>query len=240
MVIELQNGDCVDLMSRLESQSVDLILTDPPYNLGNFMTGRQAGLHRMRSNFFVSAGWDNLDTNDWEKSMSGFFSEAARVLRRGGSLVCFMSVMKVETLVRLAEYHGFYYKTTGVWHKTNPMPRNMHLQFVNSTESWVYFTAGTRTGTFNNEGTLVHDFVETSVTPASERKFGKHPTQKPAKLMEYFVGLLSNPGDTVLDPFMGSGSTGVAAKKLGRSFIGIELDPQYFAIAKNRIEGSYE
>lgn len=240
MQIELRNGDCLEELALIDDQSIDLILTDPPYNLGNFMMSRQAGLHRMRDNFFVSAGWDNLDNYDWVAAMNRFFAHAARVLKVGGSMVCFMSVIKVETLIAIAQENGFYYKTTGVWHKTNPMPRNMNIQFVNSTETWVYFTLGRKTGTFNNDGLLVHDFIETSVTPVSERKHGKHPTQKPAKLMEYFIRLLSNPGDIVLDPFMGSGSTGVASKRLARSFIGVELDSDYFNIAGKRVSETEE
>lgn len=240
MQIKLRNGDCLEEFKLIDDQSVDLILTDPPYNLGNFMTERQAGLQRMRENFFVSAGWDNLPSTDWEVAMDQFFANAARVMKIGGSMVCFMAVIKVETLIKIAQRNGFYYKTTGVWHKTNPMPRNMNIQFVNSTETWVYFTFGRKTGTFNNEGLLIHDFVETSVTPVSERKHGKHPTQKPVKLMEYFVRLLSNPGDVVLDPFMGSGSTGVASKRLGRSFLGVELGKDYFSIAEARIAETEE
>ena len=125
---------------------------------------------------------------------------------------------------------------TGIWHKSNPMPRNMNLHFVNSTESWIYFTYKTKTGTFNNNGKVLHDFIETSVTSNSEKKYGKHPTQKPEALMEHFVKVLSNENDTILDPFMGSGSVGVSAVKNNRNFIGIELDENYFNIAISRIK----
>lgn len=152
-------------------------------------------------------------------------------------MIVFMAAIKVETTISLAEKHGFYYKTTGTWHKLNPMPRNMNLHFVNSTETWIYFTYKTRTGTFNNNGAVLHDFIETSVTPAGERKYGKHPTQKPEALMSHFVEVLSNEEDWVLDPFMGSGTSGVVAKRGKRNFIGIELDRNYFDIAKKRIEG---
>ena len=84
---------------------------------------------------------------------------------------------------------------------------------------------------------MFHDFIETSVTPNSERKYGKHPTQKPESLMQHFVEILSNPGDNILDPFMGSGTTGVVSKRAGRNFIGIELNSEYYNIAKSRIEG---
>ena len=168
--------------------------------------------------------------------MDAFFAEAVRVLKKGGAMVVFMAIIKVETILRIAERHGLYYKTTGIWHKLNPMPRNMHLHFVNSTEAWVYFTYGKKTGTFHNGGKVLHDFIETPVAANGERKFGRHPTQKPVQLMEFFIQVLTNEGDMVLDPFMGSGSTGVAAKKLGRNFTGVEIDANYFQIATRRIQ----
>ena len=229
------NEDCVDAMRKVPATSIDLILTDPPYNLGGFMKDRDTNLKKMRENYFGAAGWDDLDFDQWETSMDGFFKEAVRVLKCGGAMIVFMSIIKVETLIRIAERHGLYYKTTGIWHKQNPMPRNMNLHFINSTETWVYLMHKKKTGIFNNDGKVIHDFIETPVTPASERKHGKHPTQKPEQLMSHFIRILTNEGDMVLDPFMGSGSTGVAAIKLGRDFTGIELNSNYFQIAQKRI-----
>lgn len=227
---ELHNGDCLEYMKKIPTSSIDLIITDPPYNLGKFMEERDTNLVKMRDNFFGAAGWDDLDYKEWKKSMNKFFHQASRVLKDGGSIIVFMAIIKVETIIQLAQKHGLYYKTTGIWHKSNPMPRNMNLHFVNSTESWIYFTYKTKTGTFNNNGKVLHDFIETSVTSNSEKKYGKHPTQKPEALMEHFVKVLSNENDTILDPFMGSGSVGVSAVKNNRNFIGIELDENYFNV----------
>lgn len=235
-VIRLYNEDCIAAMKEVDDKSISLIVTDPPYNLGNFMKNRDTNLSKMRDNFFGSAGWDDMGFDEWEESMNDFFKAAARVMKKGGTMIVFMAIIKVETIIKLAEKYGFYYKTTGIWHKTNPMPRNMNLHFVNSTEAWIYFTYKARTGTFNNGGALFHDFIETSVTPNSERKYGKHPTQKPEILIEHFIEILSNQGDWVLDPFMGSGTTGVVAKRTGRNFIGVELNETYYEIAKARIE----
>lgn len=232
----LINGDCLEALRSIDGDSVDLILTDPPYNLGLFMKERATNLKALRDNYFGAAGWDNLEYDQWNESMDSFFDEAARVMKPGGSMVVFMAVIKVESIIAQAVKHGFYYKTTGTWHKQNPMPRNMNLHFVNSTESWIYFTYGARVGTFNNEGKVVHDYFESPVTPKSERRYGKHPTQKPIALMDFFVEKLSNPGDLVLDPFMGSGSSGVSAIRNGRRFIGIELEETYYDIATNRIQ----
>ncbi len=234
--ITLYNDDCILTMKNLVDDSVNLIVTDPPYNLGNFMKNRDTNLSKMRDNFFGTAGWDDMSFDEWVQSMDDFFASSARVMKKGGSMIVFMAIIKVETILKLAEAHGFYYKTTGIWHKTNPMPRNMNLHFVNSTEAWIYFTYKTRTGTFNNEGALFHDFIETSVTTSGERKYGKHPTQKPEALIQHFVEILSNPDDVVLDPFLGSGTTGVVSKRLERNFIGVELNPTYFEMAKSRIE----
>lgn len=232
----LHNQDCIEVMTSIEENSVDLILTDPPYNLGNFMRDRDTNLKKMRDNFFGSAGWDDLSFEEWEESMDSFFEESVRVLKHGGSMIVFMAIIKVESIIKIAERHGLYYKTTGIWHKLNPMPRNMNLHFVNSTETWIYFTYKKKTGTFNNDGKMIHDFIETAVASNGERKFGKHPTQKPVTLMEFFVNVLSNENDTILDPFMGSGSTGVAAIKNDRNFIGVELNEKYYNIARQRIE----
>ena len=234
--ISLINSDCLTALKDIPTQSVDLILTDPPYNLGLFMQNRDTNLKKMRDNFFGAADWDNLDYESWKASLEIFFEQSARIIKTGGAMIVFMAIIKVESVIAIAEKYGFYYKTTGIWHKLNPMPRNMNLHFVNSTESWIYFTYKKRTGTFNNDGAVIHDFVETSLTMGNEKKHGKHPTQKPIQLMKHFVELLSNKDDVVLDLFMGSGSSGVASKLLGRKFIGIEINPTYFEIAKKRIE----
>lgn len=231
----LLTDDCINSLQKIKNQSVHLILTDPPYNLGQFMHNRNTNLKKMRKNQFAYSGWDNLPYNEWLKDMDMFFKESSRILVKGGSMLIFMSIIKVESIISLAEKYNFYYKTTGIWHKTNPMPRNMNLHFVNSTEAWIYFTKDANTGTFNNNGKMIHDFFETSLTTQSEKKYGKHPTQKPIKLIDRFVELLSNEGDIVVDPFMGSGTTGVSCKKLNRKFIGIDQNNEYVQIAEQRI-----
>ena len=234
-MINLRCGDCNVEMEQIDSDSVDLVLTDPPYNLGLIMQKRETNLKAMRENYFGGAGWDDMDFDTWKTSMDSYFEKLSRIVKKGAAVIMFMSIIKVETIIQLAEKHGFYYKTTGIWHKTNPMPRNMNLHFVNSTEAWIYFIYGKRTGTFNNNGKVLHDFVESSVVPQSETRYGKHPTQKPEKILRFFIETLTNEGDTVLDTFMGSGATGAAACQLGRNFIGIELDQVYFDNATKRI-----
>ena len=231
----IYNSDCISQLKHIPDKSIDLILTDPPYNLGIFMHKRGTNLKKMRENHFAYSGWDDLDFETWKDEIDKFLAECHRVLKPRGALVIFMSIIKVETIINQAQKHDFYYKTVGTWHKKNPMPRNMNLHFINSTESWIYFINDATTGTFNNNGLPVHDFVETSTISSSERKLGKHPTQKPIALMKHFITLLSNSNEIVLDPFMGSGSTGVAALLESRQFIGIELSEEYFQLATQRL-----
>lgn len=231
----LYHMDCLRAMAQMEDHSVDLVLTDPPYNLGLFMKSRATNLKAMRKNFFGAAGWDNLGFEEWVDGMDQMFGGLARVVKPQGAVIMFMSIIKVETMIKLAEKHGFYYKTTGIWHKKNPMPRNMNLHFINSTEAWIYFVYKAHTGTFNNEGKALHDFLETSVTPSGEKSFGKHPTQKPVQLLSHFVKVLSNENDVVFDPFSGSGSSGVAALMQKRRFIGSEINEEYYRNSIKRL-----
>ena len=124
MAIDLIQSDCIQAMRQLDDNCIDLVLTDPPYNLASFMKNRDTNLNKLRENFFVNAGWDDMDFDDWIQSMDAFFEEAARVAKKGSAMIIFMAIIKVETIIRIAERHGFYYKTTGIWHKTNPMPKH--------------------------------------------------------------------------------------------------------------------
>lgn len=232
---QLYNAECTETMRTFADKSIDCIITDPPYNLGLFMHNRNTNLKKMRENQFAYAGWDNLEFDEWQQNMRLWLQECNRVLKKKGTLIIFMAIIKVGDVIKLAEEAGFYYKTTGIWHKTNPMPRNMKIQYVNSTECWIYFVNEGTSGTFHNNGKVCHDFMESSVCPGSEKKFGKHPTQKPLSIMKQLIETLTNPDDIVLDSFMGSGSTCVAAKQLGRRYIGIELNEEYYNIAKARL-----
>lgn len=104
--VKIYNQDCIAAMNNIDADSVDLIVTDPPYNLGNFMKNRDTNLHKMRDNFFATAGWDNMGFDEWTKSMDDFFAAAARVMKKGGSVIVFMAIIKVETIIQLAEKHG--------------------------------------------------------------------------------------------------------------------------------------
>lgn len=108
--IDLYNTDCIKAMSKIDKDMIDLIVTDPPYNLGNFMKNRDTNLKKMRDNFFGSAGWDDMEFDEWENSMDLFFKESARVIKNGGTMIVFMAIIKVETIIKLAENMAFITK----------------------------------------------------------------------------------------------------------------------------------
>ena len=240
--MELYNEDCLKVIQKLEDNSIDLLITDPPYNLGEFIRKRNYNLKSMRENSLENIiDWDSLSKGEYLVNMNKFFSVISSKLKVGANVIIFLSSLRIESIIEIAERYNFYYKTTGVWHKTNPMPRNMNLHFVNSNEFWLYFVYKKRTGnTFNNENRMIMDYIESSTPKSSEKQYGKHPTQKPIQIIDYLIKILSREGDLVLDPFLGSGTTGESAVRLKRNFIGIELDRNYFEMAKKRIESAKE
>lgn len=240
---QIFNNDAIEAMRGLETESIDLILTDPPYGLAPHAKSRggEGPALSFLKNSINTSEWDNLTDTDFANLMNDFMGESFRLLKKGGAMVVFCSTQKTADVLAATEKAGLYYKTFGVWHKTNPLPRNMKIDFLHSVEMWGYFLKDTKTGTFNGEGKPVHDFVSCPIAAGKERQAGGgHIAQKPVKLMEHFVRLLSNPGEVVLDPFMGTGTTGVAALRLGRDFIGVERDEKYFAVSKTRLDACEE
>lgn len=233
---KIYNCDCLLGMQNIPNNSIDCVITDPPYNLGNLIKNRGYHIQAMRNNSLANADWDNSSAEDWLFLMDNVFKLLCKKVKIGGNVIIFCNSLKVGDLYNLAEKFGLYYKTTGVWHKTNPMPRNMNLQFVYSNEFWLHFVNQKRTGTFNNDGKLLTDFFSSSVTPKKERENFKHPTQKPLSVIIPLIKILSNVGDTVLDCFAGSGTTAVAAIDTGRNFLGFELNKNYCDMANARIE----
>ena len=232
--VTIYNADWRELKSHLEQNPVDAIITDPPFGLEEFAKGRNHGRSRLggRANF-VDDGWDKeAETREAAYIM---LNAALNMLKKGGNLFSFGSFELLGEMVEQAP-KPLYYKTYGVWHKKNPIPINMKIRFVGSLESWVHWVNGQRTGTFNAEGKPVHNFIETGLTPRSEKKHGKHSTQKPLSVMGWAVNLLTNPEDLILDPFMGSGSTLIAAKMAGRKAIGIDIDESYCEMAAKRAQ----
>lgn len=226
---KLIHGDSREVIKDLEDQSVDLILTDPPYNLGQHSTGNMKMSWRKDFNNDI-AQWDNKDFDpaDW-------LDEFQRILKPTGNLFAFTSY---NLLGRWHEMFDPVYDTFQfvVWHKTNPPPKVFKTSFLNSCELIVACWNKGHTWNFTKQNRM-HNFIETPICMGKERLKGKykHPTQKPVRVLQHIITIASNEGDMVFDPFMGVGSTGVAAHKLGREFIGVEIGETYFEGAQMRM-----
>jgi len=152
-------------------------------------------------------------------------------------MVIFNDWKNLGLIAAHCESLGFVIKDMIRWEKANPMPRNRDRRYITDFECALWVTMPKAKWVFNRQDSnYERPIIRSPITPKSE-KVG-HTTQKPVSVMEHLLKIHSNEGDVVLDPFMGSGTTGVAAKNLSRSFIGIELDQDYFNIAKERIENT--
>ncbi len=224
-------GDSHILMRDVAAASVDLILTDPPYNLGMYSTGNIHLDWRSDMNNDL-AEWDTIEflPEEW-------VDEFRRVLKPTGNIFVFCSYNLI------GQWHGAFdhlFDTFQfmVWHKTNPAPKIRRAGFLNSCELIVCMWNKGHTWNFLSQREM-HNFIETPICGGSERlKDPKHPTQKPLRVLDHIMRIASNPGDHVLDPFMGVGSTGVSALQLGRRFTGFEIDTQYFEAAAKRLSVS--
>jgi DNA modification methylase len=231
--VTLAHGDSRKLIERIPSHSVDLILTDPPYNLNGYSTGNIAPSWRKEINNDVAA-WDaeEFRPSDWSE-------EFVRILKPTGNLVAFTSYNLLgkwhETFDPIFDTFQFM-----VWHKTNPVPKLRRAGFLNSCELIICAWNKGHTWNFTKQNEM-HNFIESPICMGRERlKDPKHPTQKPLRVLRHLLKLATQPGDLVFDPFMGVGSTGVAALELERRFIGSELDPVYFDAAARRLRNMNE
>lgn len=225
----LKQGDSRLLLKQMPDKSVDFILTDPPYNLAKHSTGNIPLKGRTPMNNDLAA-WDLIDfePQDW-------IDDFLRILKPNGNLFIFTSYNKLGQWYELLDKK---FDTTNfmVWHKTNPAPKIFKAGFLNSCE--LIYTCWNKGHTWNFISQAeMHNFIETPICMRPERlQNPKHPTQKPVAVLKKLITIATNENDIVLDPFMGVGSTGIAALELGRRFIGFEIDPIYFTAAKKRIE----
>ena len=222
-------ADSRDIIKRIPDNSIDFILTDPPYNLGQHSTGNIPLPGRSAMNNDV-ADWDKIDFNPEE-----WCEEFIRILKPTGNLFIFTSYNQIGRWYNCLD-HRFDTSNFMIWHKTNPAPKIFKAGFLNSCE--MIFTCWNKKHTWNFiSQSEMHNFIQSPICMPPERlKNPKHPAQKPVSILKKMIEIASDKDDIVFDPFMGVGSTGVAALELGRRFIGVELDDSYFAAAKKRIE----
>jgi site-specific DNA-methyltransferase (adenine-specific)/modification methylase len=226
---KIAHNDSKEYIKTIPSGSVDLILTDPPYNLSGYSTGNMKFDWRKEINNDV-ANWDKADFRpaDW-------LMEFQRILKPTGNIFAFTSY---NLLGKWHEAFDPVFDTFQfmVWHKTNPVPKLRRAGFLNSCELIVCLWNKGHTWNFSTQKEM-HNFMESSICMGRERlKDPSHPTQKPVKILKRIIDLASNAGDVVFDPFMGVGSTGVAALETGRKFIGVEIDKRYFNAAARRLK----
>ncbi len=225
---KLALDDSICHIKTIPSNSIDLILTDPPYNLSPYSTGNIKFSWRKDINNDI-AEWDRNDFAPIE-----WVDEFKRVLKPTGNIFVFTNYNLLGKWHEVfdPEFDTFQFM---VWHKTNPTPKIRRAGFLNSCELIVCMWNKGHTWNFTNQKDM-HNFIETPICMGNERvKTPSHPTQKPVRVLKHIIALATNKDDVVYDPFMGVGSTGVAAVELGRQFIGCKLEKEYYEAAQQRI-----
>lgn len=202
--------DSLTVLRQMEAESVDAIITDPPYGI-NYVSQTGASIKNDKSPFI------------W------FLYDAFRVLRSGGSLVCFTRWDVQQTFIDAMKLAGFRVKSEVIWDKVFHGMGDTKAAFAPSRENIIFAVKGK----FEFPGHRPKDLITFQKLNSSQMV---HPTEKPVGLLANLVTSVTKPGDLILDPFAGSGTTLVAAKKSGRRFIGVELDDNYYRIARRRIE----
>lgn len=226
--ITLYNDDCLNIMKQIPDNSIDLILTDPPYNIAQYSTGNIALPNREALNNDI-AEWDTIPIEPKE-----FLPDFKRMIKPDGNIFVFTSYNLIGKWHSAfdPEFDTFQFF---IWHKTNPAPKIYKNGFLNSCEMIICMWNKGHKWNFSKQNEM-HNFFESPICMYPERlREPKHPAQKPVKLLEHIISIASNPNDIVFDPFMGVGSTGAAARKLNREFIGCEINPTFFKAAEMRI-----
>jgi modification methylase len=240
-------GDCIEQLSLLPEASIDLVFADPPYNL------QLAGELYRPNNSRVDAvddDWDKFSSfGAYDAFTREWLAACRRVLKPNGSLWVIGSYHNIFRVGTILQDLGYWVLNDVIWRKTNPMPNFRGRRFTNAHETMIWTSMGPKARyTFNYESMkalnedlqMRSDWLLPICSGAERLKQGgrkTHPTQKPEALLYRVILAASDPGDVVLDPFMGSGTTAVAAKRLGRSFIGIEREESYAEAARERLKG---
>ncbi len=240
-VNQVIEGDCFKWMVNIPDNSIDLIITDPPYNVStNLKIDRSRWGKKQQRKAIINfdyGEWDKMTEEEFLYFTLKWWRECGRVLKKGGSIYVFFT----KELISLFHLNrkpaaDIHIKTKNIisWIKSNPLPAFNRTNYRSATE-FIYF--GQKEGekaTFNfGQQKEMKNWFEYPLVQGKVRT--KHPTQKPLGLIQKFIEVSSNKGDIVFDPFIGSGTTAVAAKMLGRNFIGIEKNPEYVKIALNRL-----
>ena len=210
--IELKQGDCLELMKDIPDGSVDLVLTDPPYGMAFKSNYRKEKYNEIQ----------NDKSLEW---LERYISECYRVLKNNSAIYCFCSWHNVDVFKQAIE-KKFKVKNILIWEKNNTSMGDLKGSYAPKYEMIIFAHKGRK---------LLNGFRYADIIKANRTGNKLHPTEKPVDLLELFIKNSSDENAVVFDGFMGSGSTGVACVNTNRNFIGIELDENYFKIAKERI-----
>lgn len=243
---KLIDGDTFNILKQFEEKSFDMIFADPPYFLSN--DGITCSGGKMVS---VNKGiWDKaLIINDKYEFNKSWIHECYRVLKDEGTIWISGTLHNIYSIGMALEQEGFKIINNITWQKTNPPPNLACKTFTHSTETilWARKNLPKLKYKFNydlmknlNNNKQMKDVWTTSVTKPSEKKHGKHPTQKPLEILERIILASTNENDLILDPFCGSSTTGIAAAKLKRNYIGIDNEKVYLDLSIRRYKGIKE
>ena len=253
----ISRGDCVEGMKALPDNSIDIIIADPPYNLsksGEWKWDNSVKLSGMGGNWNITKeSWDNMSLGDYFNFSMAWLSEAKRVLKPTGSMWIFGTYHNIGIINIACQILGIEIINEVIWYKKNAFPNLSGRRLTASHETilWAHSGGKKRNYFFDYEYSKTGDFPGDELKAEGkqmrtvwdlsnnkkpeELKYGKHPTQKPIKVLTRMIKLSSRPGDIMLTPFAGAGSECVAAKITGRHYIGFETEEEYCKIAKERL-----
>ena len=243
----IHHGNCVEIMRGLPDESIDCIFADPPYNLQ-----LQGDLHRPNNSKVdaVDNDWDQFESlKAYDKFTKEWLTETQRLLKPDGTIWVIGSYHNIFRLGYILQDLGYWVLNDIIWNKTNPMPNFRGRRFCNAHETMIwagktkaskYFFNYDAMKSMNEDLQMRSDWT-LPICSGGERLKNEdgnkaHPTQKPESLLYRVLMASTQRGETILDPFFGSGTTGAVAKKLGRHFIGMDESSEYIAHAQNRID----
>ncbi|MGP6239602.1 site-specific DNA-methyltransferase [Cuniculiplasma sp. SKW4] len=245
-------GDSIEIMKQLPDESIDLIFADPPYNLQLEKELYRPNETRVNG---VNEEWDRFKSfEDYDNFTKDWLQECKRILKKNGAIWVIGTYHNIFRIGKIMQDLGYWILNDVVWIKTNPMPNFKGTRFNNAQETLIWaskdkeskYTFNYKTmKTYNDDLQMRSDWYIPICQGAERIKVEgqkAHPTQKPEALLYRIITATSKPDDIILDPFAGTGTTLVVAKKLGRKFVGIEREPSYIELVRIRLEStnSYE
>jgi site-specific DNA-methyltransferase (adenine-specific) len=240
---KLIQGDSLSILKKIEPKSIDMIFADPPY----FLSGDGITCNAGKMVSVKKGNWDEkIDIDRKHKFNRKWIRLCKEVLKDNGTLWISGTMHNIYSIGMALEQEGFKIINNITWKKLNPPPNISCRAFTHSTETVIWAKKDMKKSKhkFNydvmkelNNGKQMKDVWETSLTKPSEKKYGKHPTQKPIELLERIILASTDENDLILDPFSGSGTTGIVANKLNRKYIGIEKEIEYLELTIRRKNG---